>query len=159
MTTRRYIRKYKELTTFEDVEKSIYSENEEAISAALEDLGKRIKHDGIIEHLNYINTLITRILCKNKNGYQSILDYLQYYIRFFAKDKETLMTIPQLLFLMDSLTIDVFKELEQNVLMCSELTILVAMHLQHGLSSEGVNYWMNVKKSKFFNWSICDTRE
>lgn len=152
--------KYKELTTFEDVEKSIYSENEEAISAALEDLGKRIKHDGIIEHLNYINTLITRILCKNKNGYQSILDYLQYYIRFFAKDKETLMTIPQLLFLMDSLTIDVFKELEQNVLMCSELTILVAMHLQkHGLSSEGVNYWMNVKKSKFFNWSICDTRE
>lgn len=152
--------KYKELTSFKDIEKSIYSDNEDAVSAALEALAKRIKHDGINEHLNTINVLITRILCKNKNGYQSILDYLQYYVRFFAKDKETLKAIPQLLFLMDSLTMDVFKELEQNVLVCTELTILIAMHFQkHGFASEGVNYWMNVKKSNFFNWSICDVQD
>lgn len=150
--------KFKNLTSYENIEKSIYSENEDAISAALEALASRIKHEGIVEHLNTINTLITRILCKNKNGYQSILDYLQYYVRFFAKDKETLKAIPQLMFLMDNLTMDVFKELEQNVLVCTELTILIAMHLQkHGVSCEGVNYWMNVKKSNFFNWSICDT--
>ena len=152
--------KYKELTSFKDIEKSIYSDNEDAVSAALEALAKRIKHDGINEHLNTINVLITRILCKNKNGYQSILDYLQYYVRFFAKDEETLKAIPQLLFLMDSLTMDVFKELEQNVLVCTELTILIAMHFQkHGFASEGVNYWMNVKKSNFFNWSICDIQD
>ncbi|MCQ2211767.1 MAG: hypothetical protein MJZ34_15905 [Paludibacteraceae bacterium] len=150
--------KFKNLTSYENIEKSIYSENGDAISAALEALASRIKHEGIVEHLNTINTLITRILCKNKNGYQSILDYLQYYVRFFAKDKETLKAIPQLMFLMDNLTMDVFKELEQNVLVCTELTILIAMHLQkHGVSCEGVNYWMNVKKSNFFNWSICDT--
>lgn len=150
--------KFKNLTSYENIEKSIYSENEDAISAALEALASRIKHEGIVEHLNTINTLITRILCKNKNGYQSILDYLQYYVRFFAKDKGTLKAIPQLMFLMDNLTMDVFKELEQNVLVCTELTILIAMHLQkHGVSCEGVNYWMNVKKSNFFNWSICDT--
>lgn len=151
---------YKELTSFEDVEKSMYSDNEDAVSAALEALAKRIKHDGINEHLNSINVLITRILCKNKNGYQSILDYLQYYVRFFAKDKETLKKIPQILFLIDSLTMDVFKELEQNVLVCSELTILIAMHLRkYGISCDGVNYWIGVKKSNFFNWSICNTRE
>lgn len=54
---------------------------------------------------------------------------------------------------------DVFKELEQNVLLCSELTILIAMHLQElGISSNGVTYWMEVKKSKFFNWSICNEK-
>lgn len=153
-------KKYKELTTFDNIGNSIYSENEDAVSAALEALGKRIKQEGIAEHLNTINTLITRILCKNKNGYQSILDYLQYYVRFFAKDKETLESIPQLLFLMDNLTMDVFKELEQNVLVCTELTILIAMHLQkHGIVSDGVTYWMNVKKSNFFNWSICDSQD
>lgn len=152
--------KFKELTSFDNIEKSIYSDNEDAISAALEALGRRIKHEGIVEHFNVVNTLITRILCKNKNGYQSILDYLQYYVRFFAKDKETLRAIPQLLFLMDNLTMDVFKELEQNVLLCTELTILIAMHLQeYGISCEGVNYWMGIKKSNFFNWSICNTRE
>lgn len=152
--------KFKELTSFDNIEKSIYSDNEEAISAALEALGRRIKHEGIVVHFNVVNTLITRILCKNKNGYQSILDYLQYYVRFFAKDKETLKAIPQLLFLMDNLTMDVFKELEQNVLVCTELTILIAMHLQkYGISCDGVNYWMGVKKSNFFNWSICNTRE
>ena len=103
--------------------------------------------------------MITRILCKNKNGYKSILDYLEYYVRFFAKDKETLAKIPQLIFLIDNLTMDVFKELEQNVLLCSELTILIAMHLQElGISSNGVTYWMEVKKSKFFNWSICNEK-
>ena len=152
--------KYKELTSFEDVEKSMYSDNEDAVSAALEALAKRIKHDGINEHLNSINVLITRILCKNKNGYQSILDYLQYYVRFFAKDKETLKKIPQILFLIDSLTMDVFKELEQNVLVCSELTILIAMHLRkYGIICDGVNYWIGVKKSNFFNWSICNTQD
>ena len=152
--------KFKELTSFDNIEKSIYSDNEEAISAALEALGRRIKHEGIVEYFNVVNTLITRILCKNKIGYQSILDYLQYYVRFFAKDKETLKAIPQLLFLMDNLTMDVFKELEQNVLVCTELTILIAMHLQkYGITCDGVNYWMRVKKSNFFNWCICNTRE
>lgn len=152
--------KFKELTSFDNIEKSIYSDNEEAISAALEALGRRIKHEGIVEYFNVVNTLITRILCKNKIGYQSILDYLQYYVRFFAKDKETLKAIPQLLFLMDNLTMDVLKELEQNVLVCTELTILIAMHLQkYGITCDGVNYWIGVKKSNFFNWSICNTRE
>lgn len=151
--------KYKELTSFKSVEESIYSEDEEAVLVALEVLAKRIKHDGIVEHLSTINILITRILCKNKNGYKSILDYLEYYVRFFAKDKETLARIPQLIFLIDNLTMDVFKELEQNVLLCSELTILIAMHLQElGISSNGVTYWMEVKKSKFFNWSICNEK-
>lgn len=151
--------KFKELTSFEDIEKSIYSENEDAISAALENLGRRIKHDGIAEHLNTINILITRILCKNKNGYQSILDYLQYYIRFFAKDKEILMNISQLQLMMNSLTMEVFKELEQNVLVCTELTILIATHIQkYGIYCEGVNYWIRVKKSNFFNWSICNEK-
>lgn len=96
---------------------------------------------------------------QEKNGYQSILDYLQYYVCFFAKDKETLMKIPQLLFMMDNLTMDVFKELEQNVLVCAELTILIAMHLQKlGVSCDGVDYWISVK-SNFFNWSICNTRD
>ena len=152
--------KYKEMTSVENIENSIYSDNEDAVSVALEVLGKRIKHDGIEEHLNTINILITRILCKNINGYKIILDYLQYYIRFFAKDKDTLKTIPQLLFLIDNLTMDVFKDLEQNVLVCTELTILIAMHLQkYGIISEGVTYWMNVKKSNFFNWSICNIKE
>lgn len=152
--------KYKEMTSFENIENSIYSDNEDAVSVALEVLGKRIKHDGIEEHLNTINILITRILCKNINGYKIILDYLQYYIRFFAKDKDTIKTIPQLLFLIDNLTMDVFKDLEQNVLVCTELTILIAMHLQkYGIISEGVTYWMNVKKSNFFNWSICNIKE
>lgn len=151
--------KYKELTSFKSVEESIYSEDEEAVLVALEVLAKRIKHDGIVEHLSTINILITRILCKNKNGYKSILDYLEYYVRFFAKDKEILAKIPQLIFLIDNLTMDVFKELEQNVLLCSELTILIAMHLQElGISSNGVTYWMEVKKSKFFNWSICNEK-
>lgn len=151
--------KYKELTSFKSVEESIYSEDEEAVLVALEVLAKRIKHDGIVEHLSTINILITRILCKNKNGYKSILNYLEYYVRFFAKDKETLARISQLIFLIDNLTMDVFKELEQNVLLCSELTILIAMHLQElGISSHGVSYWMEVKKSKFFNWSICNEK-
>ena len=152
--------KFKELTSFDNIEKSIYSDNEEAISAALEALGRRIKHEGIVEYFNVVNTLITRILCKNRNGYKLILDYLQYFVRFFAKDKETLKAIPQLLFLMDNLTMDVFKELEQNVLVCTELTILIAIHLQkYGITCDGVNYWIGVKKSNFFNWSICNTRE
>lgn len=150
-------KKYKDLTSYVNIEQSIYSENDDAVQAALEALAKRIRHDGLKEHLDAINVLITRLLCKNKNAYQTILDYLQYYIRFFAKDKDTINIIPQLIPLMNSLTIDIFKELEQNVLVCSELTILISQHLEKfDVTSEGVKYWQNFKKSNFFNWSICD---
>jgi hypothetical protein len=146
---------FRKLTSFEDIEKSLYSEDEGTFSAALVVLEDRIKRDGIKEYVNYINIIITRILCNDRNGYEIALSHLQYYVRLFATDKETIESIPRLTLLLDSLKMDAFKELEQNVITCSELTILMAKHLRkYGFNSEGVDYWINTRKSQFFNWRI-----
>jgi len=42
--------------------------------------------------------------------------------------------------------LDEFRDLEQNVILCAELSILMAEKLHKlGVKSQGVDYWMNLK--------------
>jgi hypothetical protein len=151
--------KYKSLTSFEDIEKSIYSGSINVFSAALAALYDRIKCNGLKENLDVINIIISRILCGNKIGYEAALYSLKYCVCSYAKDRVAIESIPRLTLLLDSLTTEVFKDLEQNVYNCSELMILLAVHLhKYGVKCDGVSYWMDVKRSNFFNWFTCDIR-
>jgi hypothetical protein len=151
--------KYKSLTSFEDIEKSIYSGSINVFSAALTALYDRINCNGLKENLDVINIIISRILCGNKIGYEDALYSLKYCVCSYAKDRVAIESIPRLTLLLDSLTTEVFKDLEQNVYNCSELMILLAVHLhKYGVKCDGVSYWMDVKRSNFFNWFTCDIR-
>ena len=148
---------YKQLTGYKDLERSIFSDVSDEMYACLNVLAIKVKKEGIYRYIPYINILIARLLCRNKISYVEVLDYMQYYVRFYLKTPEDLKLIPQLSLLIDTLTLDEFKNLEQNVIACAELSILIAERLQElGFNSKGVTYWVNVKNERFFNWSICN---
>lgn len=149
--------KYNLLTGFVSLEKSIFSDDECEMEVCIKYLEGKIKNDGIINNINYINVLITRILSRNKSSYLEILDVIQYIVRFYVKTKEELNMLPYLSNLIDKLTIKEFINLEQNVILCSELAILLADGLRKlGLQSGGISYWINIKNTRYFNWTICE---
>lgn len=151
---------YKRFTDYSDLEKSIFSDVDNEMNACLNMLAVKVKKEGIYRYIPYINILVARLLCRNKISYAKVLDYMQYYVRFYLKTSEDLKLIPQLSLLIDTLTLDEFKDLEQDVIFCTELSILVAEQLQKlGFNSKGVTYWMKVKYERFFNWSICDNAD
>ena len=150
-------KKYKLLTGYKDLNHSIFSDNEEELNTCIRYLKAKIKQEGINNNESYINILITRLLCRNKNSYCDILDFLQYYIRFHINTIEELNKYPQIISLINKISIDELKSLEQDVILCSEFTILLAEKLQKlGLESEGITYWLDLKNSRYFNWSICE---
>lgn len=151
---------YKRFTDYSDLEKSIFSDVDNEMNACLNMLAVKVKKEGIYRYIPYINILVARLLCRNKISYARVLDYMQYYVRFYIKTSEDLKLIPQLSLLIDTLTLDEFKDLEQDVIFCTELSILIAEQLQKlGFNSKGVTYWMKVKYERFFNWSICDNAD
>lgn len=148
--------KYQLLTDYVDLDKSIFSDVDSEMGACLDTLAAKVKKEGIYCHIAHINVLVTRLLCRNRNSYRKILDYMQYYVRYYMNTTEDLNLIPQIQLLIDKLTLDEFRNLEQNVVLCAELSILIAEKLQTlGLKSPGVDYWMNLKKERYFNWSLC----
>ena len=152
--------KYKLLTDYVDLDNSIFSDVDSEMEACLDVLAAIIRKKGIHCHIAYINVLVTRLLCRNRNSYRKVLDYMQYYVRYYLNTTDDLKLIPQLSLLIDKLTLDEFRDLEQNVIVCAELTILMAEKLQKlGLKCQGVDYWMKLKKDRYFNWSICDDVE
>lgn len=120
--------KYKLLTDYVDLDKSIFSDVSE-MEACLEALSAKVKKEGIYCHIFIINVLVTRLLCRNRNSYRKVLDYMQYYVRYYLNTMDDLKLIPQLSLLIDKLTLDGFKNLEQNVILCAELSILMAEKL------------------------------
>ena len=152
--------KYKLLTDYMELDKSIFSDINSEVEACLEDLAAKVKKEGIYCNIAYINVLVTRLLCRNRYSYRRVLDYMQYYVRYYLNTMEDLELLPQLRLLIDKLTLDEFRDLEQNVILCAELSILMAEKLHKlGVKSQGVDYWMNLKNDRYFNWSICDDVE
>lgn len=152
--------KYKLLTDYVDLDKSIFSDIDSEMEACLDLLAAKVKKEGIHHYITYINILVTRLLCRNKYSYRKVLDYMQYYVRYYLNTMEDLELIPQLRLLIDKLTLHEFRDLEQNVILCAELSILMAEKLHKlGVKSQGVDYWMNLKNDRYFNWSICDDVE
>lgn len=149
--------KYKQLTNYRDLEKSIFSCIDDEVDACLSVLAAKVKTEGISNYITYIDVLVARLLCRNRISYAKVLNYMQYFVRFYLKTADDLKLIPQLPLLIDTLTLDEFKNLEQDVIFCAELSILMAERLHElGLESKGVIYWINLKHKRFFNWSICD---
>lgn len=152
--------KYKLLTDYADLDKSIFSDIDSEMEACLDALAAKVKKEGIYHHIAHINVLVTRLLCRNRHSYRKVLDYMQYYVRYYLNTVEDLNLIPQLSLLIDKLTLNEFRSLEQNVILCAELSILMAEKLHKlGVKSQGVDYWMNLKNDRYFNWSICDDVE
>ncbi len=149
--------KYKLLTDYMDLDKSIFSDIDSEMEACLDMLATKVRKEGIHHYVTYINILVTRLLCRNRYSYRKVLDYMQYYVRYYLNTVEDLELIPQLRLLIDKLTLDEFRDLKQNVILCAELSILMAEKLQKlGVKSQGVDYWMDLKNDRYFNWSICD---
>ena len=149
--------KYNLLTGFINLEESIFSDDESEMRACIKHLEIKIKNEGVINNINYINILIMRILSRNINSYLEVLDIIQYIIRYYVKTKEELSSISNLSILINKLTIKEFISLEQNVILCSELAILLAEGLRKlGLESGGIFYWINLKNARYFNWTICE---
>uniref|UniRef100_A0AB33JFQ9 SIR2-like domain-containing protein n=1 Tax=Prevotella sp. GTC17262 TaxID=3236797 RepID=A0AB33JFQ9_9BACT len=149
--------KYKLLTDYVDLDKSIYSDIDSEMEACLDALIVKVKKEGIYCHIAYINVLVTRLLCRNRNSYRKVLDHMQYYVRYHLNTPEDLCLIPQLQTLIDKLTLDEFRNLEQNVILCAEISILMVEKLQKlGMKSQGIDYWMKLKNDRYFNWSICE---
>ena len=148
---------YKQLTDYANLEISIFSDNESEMESCLEVLASRVKKDGIQPHIVYVNILITRLLCRNLYSYSSVLNYMQYYVRSYLNKSDDFCLMPQLALLMDKLTLDEFRILEQDVIVCAEFSILMAEHLQKlGMKCKGIDYWMEVKKNRYFNWRMCE---
>lgn len=148
------------LTDYIDLDKSIFSDIDSEMEACLDILAAKVKKEGIRHYITYINVLVTRLLCRNRYSYRKVLDYMQYFVRYYLNTVEDLELVPQLRLLIDKLTLDEFRDLEQNVILCAELSILMAEKLHKlGVKSQGVDYWMNLKNDRYFNWSICDDVE
>ena len=119
-------------------------------------LGAQISKDGIRPHIDKVNVLVTRLLCRNRTAYSTVLDNLQYFVRTYLKNADDLRSLPQISLLTGRLTLDEFRSLEQNVKLCSELAILLADGLRKlGMTGSGIDYWIELKESRYFNWSIC----
>lgn len=147
---------YVRLTGFANLDKSLFSDNVNEVEAALEVLGAQISKDGIRPHIDKVNVLVTRLLCRNRTAYSTVLDNLQYFVRTYLKNADDLVALPQISLLTGRLTLDEFRSLEQNVKLCSELAILLADGLHKlGMTGSGIDYWIELKESRYFNWSIC----
>lgn len=148
---------YKQLTGYKDLEKSIFSDLDYEMDACLNILAVKVKKEGINSYIPYINVLAARLLCRNRISYAKVLNYMQYYVCSYLKTTEDLKLVPQLSLLIDTLTLDEFRNLEQNIIFCAELSILMAERLQKlEFNSKGVTYWMKIKHERYFNWAICD---
>lgn len=147
---------YLRLTGFANLDKSLFSDNVNEVEASLEVLGAQISKDGIRPHIDKVNVLVTRLLCRNRTAYSTVLDNLQYFVRTYLKNADDLRSLPQISLLTGRLTLDEFRSLEQNVKLCSELAILLADGLRKlGMTGSGIDYWIELKESRYFNWSIC----
>ena len=147
---------YVRLTGFANLDKSLFSDNVNEVEASLEVLGAQISKDGIRPHIDKVNVLVTRLLCRNRTAYSTVLDNLQYFVRTYLKNADDLVALPQISLLTGRLTLDEFRSLEQNVKLCSELAILLADGLRKlGMTGSGIDYWIELKESRYFNWTIC----
>ena len=147
--------KYKQLTDYVDLNSSIYSDVDSEMEVCLDALAAKVRKDGIYHHVAHLSILVTRLLCRNTHSYREVLDYMQYYVRTYLNSAEDLNLIPQLSLLMDKLTLDEFRSLNQNVILCAELSILMAEKLQNlGMRCKGIDYWMKLKKERYFNWRM-----
>lgn len=147
---------YGRLTDFESLDRSIFSDNAREVEACLEVLVAQIRKDGFRSHIDKVNVLIARLLCRNRTAYCTILDNLQYLVRTYLKNTDDLRSLSQISLLIERLTLDEFRSLEQNVKICSELAILLADGLHKlGMNGSGIDYWMALKESRYFNWNIC----
>lgn len=147
---------YGRLTDFESLDRSIFSDNAREVEACLEVLVAQIRKDGFRSHIDKVNVLIARLLCRNRTAYCTILDNLQYLVRTYLKNTDDLRSLSQISLLIERLTLDEFRSLEQNVKLCSELAILLADGLRKlGMTGSGIDYWIALKESRYFNWSIC----
>lgn len=146
---------YVRLTGFANLDKSLFSDNVNEVEASLEVLGAQISKDGIRPHIDKVNVLVTRPLCRNRTAYSTVLDNLQYFVRTYLKNADDLVALPQISLLTGRLTLDEFRSLEQNVKFCSELAILLADGLRKlGMTGSGIEHWIALKESRYFNWSI-----
>jgi len=82
--------KYKLLTDYVELDKSIFSDINSEMEACLEDLATKVKKEGIYCNIAYINVLVTRLLCKNRYSCRKVLDYMQYYVRYYLNTMEDL---------------------------------------------------------------------
>lgn len=113
--------KYKLLTDYADLDKSIFSDIDSEMEACLDALAAKVKKEASTIIL-LILCAGTRLLCRNRHSYRKVLDYMQYYVRYYLNTVEDLNLIPQLSLLIDKLTLNEFRSLEQNVILCAELS-------------------------------------
>lgn len=142
-----------------DLSDALYSNDKNILNSALRELKNRLLAEGIEPNIHHIFMLLDRLLYKNKIGMQNILNYMQYFVRDFVT-KESTERLPQLMKLLRKYDVALLRDMQQNVIVCTEYIILIAESLKKKeLEDEGIRKWLNIKESNVFNWVICDTNE
>lgn len=142
-----------------DITESLYSKDNKLLNLGLKRLKEELQSKGFDTNSHYISMLLDRLLYENTVGMQTILNYMQYFVRDFVKT-DNLALIPQLPLLLDKYDINKLRQMEQNVIVCTEYLILIAEALKDkGVENNSVKKWLDIKASNVFNWVICDTNE
>lgn len=148
-----------ELFKTTSITESLYSEEETILNFGLNEIKDRLKSSGLRNNIHYVSMLLDRLLYKNIVGLQTVLNYMQYFVRDFVTS-EYISRLPQLTMLLEKYDLNVLREMKQNVIVCSEYLILIAKALSNkGINNNGVQKWLCIKESNIFNWVICDTLE
>lgn len=143
----------------DNITENLYSKDMKQLNLGLKRLKEKLQSNGFEANRHYISMLLDRLLYENTVGMQTILNYMQYFVRDFVK-KENVELIPQLTMLLRKYDINALRQMKQNVIVCTEYLILIAETLKKmGVEDDGIQKWLDIKASNVFNWVICDTNE
>lgn len=142
-----------------EITESLYSKDTKLLNIGLKRLKESLQSVGIEANVHYVSMLLDRLLYGNTVGMQTILNYMQYFVRDFVK-KDNLTIIPQLIMLLGKYDINTLRQMKQNVIVCTEYLILIAEALKNKeVEDDGIQKWLDIKASNVFNWVICETNE
>lgn len=142
-----------------NITESLYSEDTKELNIGLRRLKESLQSEGYKTNSQYVSMLLDRLLYGNTIGLQTILNYMQYFVKDFVKTEDVAL-IPQLPMLMDKYDINTLRQMGQNVIVCTEYLILIAEALRDkGVNNDSVKKWLDIKASNVFNWVICDINE
>lgn len=103
------------------------------------------------EVVSYASIIVNRVLLRNGDGLDSCIDYLRLYFEgeIIGKDDEALMN--GLVGILDRYNKDIAQNCNMNVVMVTnDMAKIGKMLKKIGYSSNGIDYWMNLKNSGRF---------
>ncbi|WP_321333685.1 SIR2 family protein [uncultured Bacteroides sp.] len=139
---------------YTDINDALISEDKDAVVSGLNQLYREIVRTGIKNYNLQLNLLIDRILFKKEEGLEACLGYFSFYLsKYSTKNYLSEEMIEKTKQILKIYTKDSLQNLELDVPENSAYLITISdclKKMEH--TSDGIDYWRSIKKSKRFNY-------